>query len=115
MPKTICTKCSKIATKGNRCDKHYVAHGWSHTKNRHQRGYGNDWDKLRAKILKRDNHLCQTCLLNGIYKEAKQVDHIVNKAQGGTNDPSNLQSICISCHKNKTQEESKQGRACKPT
>ncbi|CEI54487.1 hypothetical protein [Acinetobacter bereziniae] len=36
-----------------------------------------------------------------------ELDHIVNIAQGGTEDESNLQSLCVECHKVKTQNESK--------
>jgi len=49
--------------------------------------------------------------------EAKQVDHITPKAQGGTDDMDNLQSICVECHTTKTQLEAAeaQGRKAKPT
>lgn len=51
---------------------------------RHQRGYGTKWDAIRARILKRDNHLCQNCLRDGRAVEARTVDHIIPKAHGGT-------------------------------
>jgi len=38
-----------------------------------------------------------------------ELDHIVNVAQGGTDDESNLQSLCVSCHKVKSQKESRGG------
>ncbi|MBF6822601.1 HNH endonuclease, partial [Acinetobacter baumannii] len=38
-----------------------------------------------------------------------ELDHIVNVARGGTDDESNLQSLCVPCHKKKTQQESRQG------
>ena len=110
MIKRLCSRCNAIATKGNRCDKHPLTHGWQHTKTRHERGYGNDWVKLRAKVLKRDDYLCQPCKQANIYREAKQVDHIINKAIGGTNDLDNLQAICIDCHKAKTRQESTEAR-----
>lgn len=75
--------------------------------NRHQRGYGNPWDKLRIRILTRDRYLCQTCLTQGRPTVASQVDHITPKAQGGTDDPDNLASICHQCHKAKTAAESR--------
>ncbi|WP_272575920.1 HNH endonuclease, partial [Providencia sp. PROV273] len=37
--------------------------------------------------------------------EAKTVDHIKPKAHGGTDDDSNLQSLCWPCHKRKTARE----------
>lgn len=36
-----------------------------------------------------------------------ELDHIVNVAQGGTDDEANLQSLCVECHKKKTQMESR--------
>ena len=34
-----------------------------------------------------------------------EVDHILSKAKGGTDDLNNLQLLCKECHKKKTQEE----------
>ncbi|WP_318591161.1 HNH endonuclease, partial [Enterobacter kobei] len=50
-------------------------------------------------------HLCQECLRNGRYTPAETVDHIKPKAHGGTDDLSNLESICRGCHKAKTARE----------
>ena len=73
--------------------------------NRHARGYGAAWSRLRRRIMERDSMLCQPCKSAGRISGATQVDHIVSKAQGGTDDPDNLQAICDSCHKAKTLEE----------
>lgn len=75
--------------------------------NRHARGYGNDWDKLRIRILTRDKYLCQECLRSGRPEVASQVDHIVPKSQQGTDDPGNLEAICRPCHDRKTARESR--------
>lgn len=50
-------------------------------------------------------HLCQHCLARGIVRTAKQVDHKVRLADGGSNDLDNLQSLCTDCHKAKTIQE----------
>lgn len=71
-------------------------------KNRHQQGYGTAWDKLRLHVLARDKHLCQACLKAGRITEGNQVDHIVPKAKGGTDDLHNLQVICRPCHDDKS-------------
>lgn len=44
-------------------------------------------------------------LLNqGSFDEAGfQIDHIIEVKHGGTNDPSNLQALCPSCHAVKTK------------
>lgn len=78
---------------------------------RHERGYGNDWTRLRERMLLRDKGLCQPCNHQGRVSQATEVDHIVPKTQGGTDDPTNLQSICSACHKIKTALESTGERA----
>lgn len=65
---------------------------------------GRPWRRLKAKIHLRDEWTCQCC---GRVTQDLELDHIVNIAQGGTEDESNLQSLCIECHKVKTQNESK--------
>jgi 5-methylcytosine-specific restriction enzyme A len=69
------------------------------------RGYGYAWQKLRAAILKRDKGLCQHCIKQGRSVVANEVDHIVPKHRGGTDDHANLQSLCIECHTAKTARE----------
>ena len=77
---------------------------------RHERGYGNDWDKARRVILMRDSGLCQVCSRAGRVTGATQVDHIVARAHGGDDDTANLQAICVPCHAEKTKNDSKKGR-----
>lgn len=78
--------------------------GWSRA-SRHERGYGTEWDRLRKRILARDCHLCQPCKRSGVIKVGNQVDHIKPKAQGGTDDESNLEVLCATCHTEKTIRE----------
>lgn len=89
--------------------------GW-HKTSRHERGYGAAWVKTRARILARDMHLCQPCLTTGRPTEAEEVDHILPKAKGGTDDDENLQAICHDCHVVKTAAEAAeaQGRTVTP-
>ncbi len=75
-----------------------------------ERGYGSAWTKSRNRILQRDCGLCQPCRQAGLVTPARQVDHIVPKTAGGTDDESNLQAICVQCHKAKTAREAAQGR-----
>ena len=107
-PPKPCTHvgCPELTTTG-RCEAH-KHDGWK----RHQagktsteRGYGAEWRKLRARVLSRDKGLCQVCLKSGKYTPAKEVDHIVPKSQGGTDDINQLQAICVSCHRAKTASE----------
>lgn len=95
------------------CDNHAhlrTTHNWQarqQGKTTTERGYGYAWQKLRTKILERDGYLCQVCKQSGKLTQATEIDHILNKASGGTDDLDNLQAICKACHKVKTQEESK--------
>lgn len=81
-----------------------------HRGTRHERGYGSEWVRTRVRILTRDSGLCQPCLRAGQVTLAKQVDHIIAKAAGGTEDDDNLQAICTACHKIKTAAEALQAR-----
>ena len=87
---------------------------WS-TESRHARGYDHRWVKLRAIALTRDMHLCQPCLATGRATPATQVDHIIPKASGGTDDLDNLQSICAEHHAKQPKPKDGQPSAASPS
>lgn len=91
--------------------QHEPARGtWSDPRrgSRHQRGYGAAWERERKVVLARDGGLCQPCLRRGhTTPNCSTVDHIVNRARGGSDDRLNLQTICGPCHNRKTQAESR--------
>jgi len=70
-----------------------------------QRGYGSAWQRLRKTIVARDKGLCQACRRDDRAVQGKDVDHIIAKANGGTDDPSNLELLCAPCHRSKTANE----------
>lgn len=114
LPPRPCTapRCKAMSDKAGKCAQHYVKpKAWvsSEGKSPAERGYGPAWRKQRKRILLRDTHLCQPCLKNGIMTQAREVDHILKKASGGTDDDDNLQSICTPCHKKKTILERRAG------
>lgn len=82
--------------------------GWAatSTKSTTERGYGWAWQQTRERILSRDNGLCCMCSKAGKATLAVDVDHVVNKAEGGNDSDANLQSLCRPCHKVKTAGES---------
>jgi 5-methylcytosine-specific restriction protein A len=84
---------------------------WPST-SRQSRGYGASWDRLRLRILARDKHLCQACLIKGRAVPGNHVDHIKPKSQGGTDDEGNLQVLCRACHDAKTLTD--EGKRVKP-
>ncbi|HDR1156745.1 TPA: HNH endonuclease [Pasteurella multocida] len=108
--KKACRKqgCNKTTTHSSGyCELHQGC-GWQrHQKGKtaSQRGYGAQWRKLRMIALERDRYLCQSCLKKGLYITATTVDHIIAKAHNGTDNLSNLQSLCEKCHKTKTAQE----------
>jgi 5-methylcytosine-specific restriction protein A len=78
-----------------------------------QRGYGGRWQRVRLMYL-RANPLCVECAAQGRTEAATDVDHIVARRNGGTDDWDNLQSMCHSCHSRKTAGErqpQRRGRA----
>jgi 5-methylcytosine-specific restriction protein A len=61
------------------------------------RGYGAEWRQRRAAVLARDP-ICRACNVN----PSTDVDHIVARAAGGTDELGNLQGLCHRCHSRKT-------------
>lgn len=91
------------------CDEHKaLADPWATRRQgtTKQRGYSGRWKKLRAAVLEAAQYTCQIrgprCTIR-----ATEVDHILNKARGGTDDLDNLQAVCRTCHHNKTVRESR--------
>lgn len=66
-----------------------------------ERGYDRRWRAIRQMYL-RNHPLCVACLAADRTTAATDVDHIIPRRQGGTDDPANLQSLCHSCHSKKT-------------
>lgn len=118
----ICSRCGKpTKNKVHYCDDcvpFYLENkkkGWKRyeqeqrSKNGGKRVYDTSfWKKLRKQTLNRDNWLCCECARNGKVKPATEVDHIIPLSKGGTNDLSNLQSLCHECHTAKTHSDNKE-------
>lgn len=68
------------------------------------RGYGSAWQKLRRAVLA-DEPLCRACAAAGRTVAAADVDHIMARARGGTDERANLQPLCHACHSAKTRRE----------
>ncbi len=68
---------------------------WHRNQGERQRlGTTGAWRRIRAAVLDRDGHRCQVC---GSTQEL-EVHHVLPVAAGGTDDPSNLQTVCFDCH-----------------
>ena len=99
------------------CPLHPPSTGWRPVAQRSkaERGYGTaQWEPIRRRVLA-EREFCQgRVLFNGRAAEclhpATHVDHVVPKAQGGTDEPENLQALCVRCHQAKTARERARGR-----
>jgi 5-methylcytosine-specific restriction endonuclease McrA len=57
-------------------------------------------DSVRKYVFERNNYQCQSC--GQTYAETQlSIDHIIPLAKGGSNDISNLQTLCLTCNQKK--------------
>ena len=62
---------------------------------------GRRWMATRERVALAHNYSCAGCGAVWIpFRD--QIDHKVPRAEGGSNDDSNLQPLCDKCHKEKT-------------
>jgi len=93
--------CPNIAVQGGRCQVHARDSRRRYEVMRasaSERGYGSRWRKIRAQFLK----VHKWCAWPGCSKLAVDVDHILPRAKGGTDDWDNLQALCHEHHSRKT-------------
>ena len=65
----------------------------------YQKGTNYGFESTKAMVLNRDGHTCQCC--KGKHKDNKlEVHHIVFRSQGGSDEESNLITLCHTCHSN---------------
>jgi 5-methylcytosine-specific restriction enzyme A len=63
------------------------------------------WKRIRAVKIKA-SPLCEECQKHGLIEPATVVDHIIRIRQGGSaTDMDNLQSLCSTCHNQKSGRE----------
>jgi 5-methylcytosine-specific restriction endonuclease McrA len=60
---------------------------------------------IRFKVLKRDEYKCQLCGITAKGGALLEVDHIQALANGGTNEMSNLWTLCDSCNRGKSDKD----------
>ena len=73
-----------------------------------------EYQRNRAYAVRRAAGACEKC---GRRDRRLQCDHIIPRAQGGSNDEANLQMLCSgpgSCHAAKTAHQPKSGMAPDP-
>jgi 5-methylcytosine-specific restriction enzyme A len=103
-----------VLVRSGKCDAHggpQPSHRWDTDRRPDVKRWTGDWlVKARQRLFQREP-LCRMCSLQGRLTLATVRDHIVNLADGGTEDESNEQPLCQRCHDTKTQEESRRARA----
>ncbi|QRI45997.1 HNH endonuclease [Gordonia phage Dre3] len=81
--------------------------GWGTTED----GRSEDIGKRRkAQVRRRDGHRCRECGKPCKSGDGSQVDHIINRAEGGDGSDANLQLLCAECHERKTRREHARGQ-----
>lgn len=64
----------------------------------YQKGQNYGFENTKAMVLNRDNYTCQCC--KGRRRDSKlEVHHIIFRSQGGSDEESNLITLCHTCHK----------------
>ena len=91
--------CPRL-TEGTYCEEHAALMAKRYDESRsksHNKKYGTQWHKIRNRYA-RAHPLCERCLSKGKYTPMEEVHHIIPVNCGGSNDDSNLMSLCRSCH-----------------
>lgn len=57
-----------------------------------------EWPRIRKEVLARDGAICHYC---GVTRRWMQVDHVVPRTKGGTDDLANLVVACRRCNSSK--------------
>ena len=65
---------------------------------------GRAWQEARERI-RHMRPLCPACEARGRITAGRELDHRLPLFMGGTNDDSNLDLLCVPCHRAKTLRE----------
>ena len=102
-PRRVCDNCGKaVGSMCTTCHRQSRAIREKGRPSAHARGYGARWRKLRYIVL-HDAPICAVCNRAA----STEVDHVIPKVLGGTDQMSNLQGICWQCHADKTANENR--------
>jgi 5-methylcytosine-specific restriction enzyme A len=98
----LCPRCRKRVPPGrcNFCEqKRQQVHNATRDKSDKAWYDSPAWEYIRTIQLAKFPW-CEVC-----NKLAKHVDHIIPRKKGGSDEPDNLQSLCLPCHSRKTAKE----------
>ena len=111
---TLCAPCHQVKTDSyNSARQRGEDRGGGVVKRKSRSLAGGKFYKVRDVVYRRDNYTCQLCgragkvQAEGIEGEVVlQLDHIVEVADGGSDEYYNLRALCRECHKRKTRAAS---------
>lgn len=64
----------------------------------YQKGTNYGFENTKTMVLNRDNYTCRYC--KGKHKDSKlEIHHIIFRSQGGSDEESNLITLCHTCHR----------------
>lgn len=93
---TRCLDCHRLVPRGPRCQQC--------APNGNSRGWR--WSKVIVPaVLERDGHQCVRCGRPCPHPQHHDVNHIRPKAQGGTDDMANLETLCRGANRGKKECE----------
>jgi 5-methylcytosine-specific restriction protein A len=100
MPLRACLRCGDLVDiRAYRAhQQHHVDEGRPSAR---RRGYDAGWERIAAEHLELEPW-CRFHLERGEHVRATEVDHILARRAGGTDDHDNLRSLCKSCHSRRT-------------
>jgi 5-methylcytosine-specific restriction protein A len=99
-PPQACTKCH-----GSTTCVHQGQPRWKFRPPPKRTLVGRPLQRMRGKVFLKQL-CCQQCG-NRDLERYHQLDHIIPYEDGGTDDESNLQRLCIPCHRAKTADEAR--------
>jgi len=112
MPKKPKRPCSypgcPALVDGRYCEQHQKLADKQYDKYRrdpvHHQRYGKIWKRIRDGYIKA-HPLCAECFKQGRLTAAAEVHHVLPLSRGGTNEESNLMSLCKACHSSITARD----------
>lgn len=98
-PEILEMKCNIF---GHLCPVFFVAEAFTETETERRRGRYIPFT-LKMRIVRRDNHTCQSC---GKHLKDTEVefDHIIPISKGGSTDEHNIRLTCYTCNREKTNK-----------
>jgi hypothetical protein len=64
----------------------------------YENGYPSNWEEISKDVRERDAYQCKSC---GVFDQILHVHHIIPLSKGGSNNISNLTTLCERCHTNR--------------